>query len=123
MLPGDFVSTDQFECRVKRRLLGSKGKEDPSKIYSGGTVFVDHASSTIIIYNQVSLGTSDNVRSKELYELWAAENEVSVKYYRGDNFVYKSKVFMDDLKLSHQNMSYSGVGAHRKMGWPKEPSK
>ena len=79
LLPGDCVSTDQFECRVKGRLPGSRGKEDPTKIYSGGTVFVDHASSTIIIYDQVSLGASDTIRSKDLYEVWTAENGVSVK--------------------------------------------
>ena len=55
LLPGDCVSTDQFECRVKKRLPGSKIKEDLSNMYSGGTIFVDNASSTIIIYNQVSL--------------------------------------------------------------------
>ena len=69
LLPGDCVSTDQFECRVKGRLTGSKGKEDPSKMYSGGAVFVDHALSTIIIYNQVSIGPLDTVGSKELYDL------------------------------------------------------
>ena len=114
LLPGDCVSTDQFECRVKGRLLGSKGKEDPSKMYSGGTVFVDHASSTIIIYNQVSLGASDTVRSKEIYELWAAKHGVSMKCYRGGNRVYKTKMFKEDLALKHQKMSYSGVGAHGK---------
>ena len=74
-------------------------------MYSGGTVFVDHSSSTIIIYNQVSLGASDNVRSKELYELWAAEHGVSGKFYRGDNGVYKTKMFKEDLALRHQKMS------------------
>ena len=69
LLPGDCVSTDQFEYGVKGKLPGSRGKKDTTKIYSGSTVFVDHASSTIIIYNQVSLGASDTVRSKELYKL------------------------------------------------------
>ncbi len=54
-------------------------------------MFVDHASGVIKIHHQVSLGASDTVRSKELHELWAAEHGVSVKSYRGDNGVYKSK--------------------------------
>ena len=42
-IPGDRVSTDQFECRLKGGLPYSKGKEDPEKMFSGGTIFVDHA--------------------------------------------------------------------------------
>ena len=69
LLTGDFVSTDQFECRVKGRLPRSKGKEDLNDMYIGGAFFVEHASSTIIIYNQVSIGPLDTVGSKELYDL------------------------------------------------------
>ena len=116
LLPGDCISTDQYECRVKGRLPNSKGKEDPEKMYSGGTVFVDHASGVIKIHHQVSLGASDTVRSKELHELWASEHGVSIKSYRGDNGVYKSELFKDDLKQRHQKMSYSGVGAHGQNG-------
>ena len=31
--PGDDVSTDQYECKVKGRLAFIKDKEDPSKIF------------------------------------------------------------------------------------------
>ena len=37
-------------------------------MYCGGTIFVDHASGMINIYPQGSLGTSDTLRSKEIYE-------------------------------------------------------
>ena len=116
LLPGDCISTDQYECRVKGRLPNTRGKEDPQKMYCGGTVFVDHASGVIKIHHQVSLGESDTVRSKELHELWAAEHGVSVKSYRGDNGVYKSQLFKEDLEQRHQKMSYSGVGAHGQNG-------
>ena len=35
-------------------------------MFSGGTVYVDHASGVIKIHHQVSLGASGTVRSKEL---------------------------------------------------------
>ena len=85
-------------------------------MYCGGTVFVDHGSGVIKIHHQVSLGASDTVRSKELHELWAAEHGVSVKNYRGDNGVYKSKLFKEDLEQRHQKMSYSGVGVYGQNG-------
>ena len=40
LLPGDCVYTDQYECRVKGRLPGSNGKEDPTKMFSGGMFFL-----------------------------------------------------------------------------------
>ena len=35
---------------------------------SGGTIFVDHASEFLKLYNQVSLGADYTVRIKESYE-------------------------------------------------------
>ena len=101
-MPGDCVNTDQFECRIKCRLPNSRGREDPHKMYCSGTVFVNHTSGVITIYYQVSLGTSDTVRSKEIYELWALQHGVTIKSYRGDNGVYKSTLFKEDLAQRHQ---------------------
>ena len=36
--------------------------------------------------------------------------------YKGDNGVYKSKAFKDDLVRRGQTMTYSGVGAHAQNG-------
>ena len=55
LLPGQNVNTDQYECRIKRRLHNTRGREDPHKMYCGGTLFNDHASSKIDIYHHVSL--------------------------------------------------------------------
>ena len=93
LLPGDCISTDQYECRVKGRLPNTRCKEDPQKMFCGGTIFVDHASGVINVHHQVSLGALDTVRGKELHELWASEHGVSVKSYRGDNGVYKCQLF------------------------------
>ena len=112
LVPGDRVSTDQYECRIKGRLPYSKGKEDLKKMYCGGSLFVDHATGHIKIYNQVTLGASDTILSKEIYELQAWEMGVKVKKYHGDNDIFKPKAFKDDLDKMHQEISYSGVGAH-----------
>ena len=61
LLHGDCVSTDQFECRVKGQILHTRGKEDLELMYSGGTIFVYHASKYISVYHQVSLGGLDTV--------------------------------------------------------------
>ena len=116
LVPGVCVSTDQYECRIKGRLPNTRGKEDPQKIYCGGTLFSDHASSKIEMYHQVSLGATDTVRSKNLYEQEAAEVGVKISSYKGDNGVYKSKEFREDLLARQQTMAYLGVGVHGQNG-------
>ena len=101
LMLGDTVSTDQYECRIKGRLPYTRGKEDPKKMFSGGTLFVDHATGYIKTYNQVSLGGSDTVRSKELFELRAWEMGVKIKKYHGDNEMFKAKTYKDDLEKRH----------------------
>ena len=68
------------------------------------------------MFHQVSLGATDTVRSKGLYEQEAADMGVEILSYRGDNGVYKSKKFKDDLLIRHQTMTYSGVGVHGQNG-------
>ena len=114
--PGDNISTDQYACRVKARLHCTKGKEDPSKMFCGGSLFVGHATSMVKVYNQVSLGTSDTIRAKQMYEAQENEIGVTVKHYHGDNGVYTSKAFQEDLENKHQSMSHSGFGAHDQNG-------
>ena len=79
---------------------------------SGDTVFIDCATSLVKIYNQVSSGTTDTIRSKELYEMQAADMGIKIKKYYGDNGVYGSKVFQEDLVKRHQELTYSGVRKH-----------
>ena len=110
--PGVCVSTDQYECRVKGGLPCIKGKEDPHIMYCGGTLFIDHVSGHVSVLNQLSLGAADTVRSKEIYEEQEADMGISIKQYYGDNGVYTSKVFTENLEKRHQTMSYSRGGAH-----------
>ena len=48
--------------------MDTRSKEDPTKVVSGSTVFLDHILSFITVYNQVTLGTSDTTQGKELCE-------------------------------------------------------
>ena len=63
------VSVQSNMSVIKGILSNTKGKEDPQKMFCGSTLFIDHVLSLISIYDQVPLGTSDTIRSKELYEL------------------------------------------------------
>ena len=102
--PGDGMS-DQFECTVKGRLAYTRGKEDPHKMLSGGTIFIDHASGFVRVCDQVSLGAADTIRSKTLFEHHASEMGVTIKHYHGDNGAYKSKMFTEYLDKRYQTMT------------------
>ena len=41
---------------------------------------------------------------------------VKVKTYHGDNGVFKAKAYKEDIEKIHQEMTYSGVGAHGQNG-------
>ena len=116
LAPGIRVSSDQYVCRIKGRLPYSRGQEDPKEMFSGGTIFVDHGSGFIRNYNQVGLGATDTIHSKELFELEADGMGVAVRSYHADNGIYKSKEFQKDLDKRHQILTLSGVGAHGQNG-------
>ena len=97
LIPGDAVSIDQYTRRVKGRLPNSRGREDPHKMYGGGTLFVDHASGMVQVFHQISLEASDTIRSIETYEAQADAMGVRIKHYRGDNGVFKSASFKEEI--------------------------
>ena len=114
--PGSMVSTDQFVSSLPGRLPNTYGRERESDKYVGGTVFVDEASGYFSIHNQVSLGAASTVQAKHSFERDAIRHGVTIQGYRGDNGVYKSDAFREDLKRFNQTLDLCGVGAHHQNG-------
>ena len=77
---------------------------------------MDNSSSRISIYNQVSLGSTYTIISKNIYELEASKVGVKVATHRGDNGLYKSTSFQNELKRRHQKINFSGVGINDQNG-------
>lgn len=113
---GGRVSTDQFVSSLPGRLPTSYGREKEHEQYTGGTVFIDEASEYIHVENQVSLGASETIRSKQRFEKNALRHGVSIKGYRGDNGVYKSEAFQQSCQSMNQTLDFSGIGAHHHNG-------
>ncbi|MBE0451949.1 MAG: hypothetical protein IBX70_14070, partial [Clostridia bacterium] len=114
--PGDMTSIDQYISTFPGRLPHSRGKEPQKQKYNGGTIFVDHASGHIFIYNQVSLRAGETLAAKKAYEHFAQQHGVNVKAYRADNLPFNSARFKEDIQLKHQTIDFSGVGAHHQNG-------
>ena len=114
--PGDMVSMDQYISGLHGRLPHTKGKEAKSKKYTGGTLFVDHASGLIYHQNQVSLRSGESIKGKNEFERFSLQNGVRIKAYRADNHPFNSVEFRQDFENKNQAISFSGVGAHHQNG-------
>ena len=116
MHPGDRVSVDQYQSTTLGRKAHTKGKEDESQKYNGGTIFVDHYSGYVHVKHQVSLATGETLGSKHDFEQLARLYGISVKGYHTDNHPFSSKEFQEDLELQGQKFTTSGVSAHFQNG-------
>lgn len=116
LTPGDRVSVDQYVCKVPGRLKHGYGKGRNAVKYSGGTIFVDHASGYISVHHQISLSAGETVQKKHEFERYAKENGVLIRQYHTDNHPFTSESFLADLEIQNQSISYSGVGAHHQNG-------
>jgi len=74
--PGDCVSTDQYVVPLRGRWYHTAGKERESEQFSGGTLFVDHASRLVTIFHQISLAGGETLVSKRLLEREASTSGV-----------------------------------------------
>jgi hypothetical protein len=114
--PGGCISTDQFVSSIPGRLPTSFGKEAAHEMFTGGTVFVDDASGYFHVENQVSLSAAETIRAKHRFERSAIQGGVQILGYRGDNGIYRSRDFSNDLLRLGQSIKFSGVGAHHQNG-------
>ena len=116
LLPGQAVSMDHYQSTIKGRLEHTFGKEKDDDKYSGGTIFVDHATTTIYIQHQVSLKAGETVVSKRMFEQDCKQHGVHVQHYHADNGVFDTQEFMDKINKHEQTIDFSGVGAKHQNG-------
>ena len=113
---GDQVSMDQYQSSFPGRLPHTKGREKKKDQYTGGTIFVDHASQFVAIMHQISLKVGETLRSKRKFEQIMRDHGVKVKSYRADNVPFGNKLFREDVAANNQTIDFSGVGAHHQNG-------
>jgi hypothetical protein len=107
---------DQYISGLHGRLPHTKGKEAKSKKFTGGTIFVDHASGLIHHRHQVSLRSGETLKGKHAFEHFSAQHGVRITAYHADNHPFNSEQFRQDLENKRQTITSSGVGAHHQNG-------
>jgi len=113
---GQTVSMDQYISTTPGNLPHTKGEESSALKYTGGTLFVDHCSKFMYIYNQVSLGAGETLVGKCSFDSTLSSFEFTVLNYHGDNRIFASRDFKDDCRTIGQHISFSGAGAHHQNG-------
>lgn len=114
--PGQRVSVDHFVATHKGRLYESYGKTADDKMYSGGCIFVDHASQYIHVEHQIQLNSHETLKSKHKWESLCYEFGVGVQSYQADNGTFSSREYAEDLQNLRQHVRFAGVGAHHQNG-------
>ena len=114
--PGDCVSLDQYQSSIPGRLEHTYGKEKKDERYTGGTIFVDHASGLMYLQHQVSLRVGETLKAKYAFEQMARDFSVSIKKYHADNMPFGNGDFVRSVEDSGQSIKFSGVGAHHQNG-------
>ena len=115
--PGQQVSVDHFLCSTKGRLLTSKGRTAEKDMYSGGCLFIDHASNHVNVEFQQHLTTHQTLEAKEKYELACRDIGVVPASYLMDNApCFTAAEFKAKLTSFAQIARFAGVGAHHHNG-------
>jgi len=113
---GQMVSFDQYVSSTPGSLPHTKGKETTAMQYTGVTLYVDHCSKFVFIYNQVSLGAGVTLVAKQAFESILKSFGFSVSNYHGDKGVFNSQAFKNDCKSKQQQLTFSGSGANHQNG-------
>jgi Reverse transcriptase (RNA-dependent DNA polymerase)/GAG-pre-integrase domain len=117
LLPGQRVSVDHFVGGQKGRLYTSKGKTESGKMYAGGAIFVDNASSFIHVEHQIALTSHETLQAKHKFEATCRDMGVVIHTYHTDNgTAFNNREFAEELKTFRQVHSFAGVGAHHQNG-------
>ena len=110
VLPGQRISVDHFICSTRGRLLTSAGKTKLDDMYTGGCIFVDHASGYIFVERQASLNSHETLRAKESFE----------RMCRNTGVADATRVSRRQLKNVHVGRVFSqplGLPASRSIRW------
>ena len=110
--PGDRVSVDLYQSPTRGRLPDTYGKEKSDKQYTGGAIFIDHATKLIHNTHQFTTTAAESVNSKHKFESFCDDHGISISQYLADNNPFHAAEWKSDCDNQGQKRTYSGVGAH-----------
>ena len=116
ILPVQMVSTDHYILRAPGRLFHTIGKSDPSNMYSGGCVLIEHASGYMSIKNQVVINATETVKEKLIFEREDKSQGVMINVDHTENGIFNNSKFTEELLKKQQNIRFSGASESHQNG-------
>lgn len=108
------MSVDHFICSTEGHLFTLRGKMSDSEMYSGGCLFVDHASSYIHVKFQTHLNTHETLTTKNNFEMMCHDHRVVLpqSFLTNNGSAFTSSGFSDKMCDFSQVIQFAGMGAH-----------
>ena len=113
--PGECVLVDQMESRAVGFVAQLKGTLTKGR-YQVATIFVDHYSQLGYIHLQKDSTSSETLKAKDAFELYARERGVRIRHYHADNGRFVDNAWKEGLAQENQGITYCGVNAHWQNG-------
>ena len=113
--PGESISCDHFESRLKERTYTSYEKKTSDQ-YVEGCIFIDHMSGYIHVEHQLGFSSWETIHGTFNFEQLSLDNWVLIQSYLADNSIFKSIDFVRHIRQHHQRIKYCGLNAHNKNG-------
>ena len=85
-------------------------------MFSGGCIFIDHASGCMSIKHQVAINYTESINEKPTFERESQIQGVVIKGYHNDNKIFNASEFMEEPLKKHQKIRFSGAGDLHKNG-------
>jgi hypothetical protein len=114
--PGNVVHLEQYMPVLPGCLPHTFGKENPKSRLTDGTILVDEKMGFIHHHHQVSLSDGEILKGNNTFEKGAAQLGVKIRTFKSDNAHFSPVEFRNDIANKGQDITFSGVGAHRQNG-------
>ena len=105
-----------IQSEEKRFIVQDQRKRKAQDCFSGGTIFVDVATSFTRCHFQASLGAEATPLSKNAFEREGLTHGIVVWNCSLDNGTFSKSEFMKEILEKNENIAFSGVGAHHQNG-------
>ena len=90
ILTVQMVSADHHISRDPGSLYKTKGKPDPSAMFSGGCVSIEHSSGYVIIKHQVDINSTETFKEKLTFDREDQSQGVLINVYHTDNCIFNA---------------------------------
>ena len=114
--PGNMMSAVHHISQVPGTLYHTTYKSDPYEMFSGGCVFIDHASGHMSIKHQVAINATENIKSKITLEREYQSQEVPIKGYHTGNGIFNASEFLEELFGEQKKIRFTGAGTSYQNG-------